>query len=110
MLLFSITGDIMGPALSGLDKLLKLPTGCGEQNMVKFAPNIFILEYLTKSQQLTDDIRAKALGFLKTGQFIIVQVSVSLLQGSHAWNPGKSLEFHFGISKSGNRLEFGVKT
>ncbi|XP_060581970.1 CD109 antigen-like, partial [Ruditapes philippinarum] len=38
----TLIGDLMGPSINGLDKLLKLPTGCGEQNMLKFAPNIYI--------------------------------------------------------------------
>ena len=57
----------MGPALGGLDQLLKLPTGCGEQNMLKFAPNIYVLEYLTNTEQLTSSVRDKAVDFLRTG-------------------------------------------
>ncbi|XP_078476069.1 pregnancy zone protein-like [Lampetra planeri] len=63
----TIAGDIMGSALQNLDKLLTLPTGCGEQNMVKFAPNIYIQEYLQNSGQLTDAVREKALNFLRVG-------------------------------------------
>ncbi|XP_061435746.1 alpha-2-macroglobulin-like [Lethenteron reissneri] len=63
----TIAGDIMGSALQNLDKLLTLPTGCGEQNMVKFAPNIYIQEYLQNSGQLTDAVRDKALNFLRVG-------------------------------------------
>jgi len=72
----------MGPALSGLDQLLKLPTGCGEQNMLKFAPNIYVLEYLTNIDQLTGSVREKAVGFLRTGiyysQLTITQIISSL--------------------------------
>ena len=57
----------MGPSLSGLDSLLKLPTGCGEQNMLKFAPNIFVMQYLTATNQLNGEIKDKAVGFMKTG-------------------------------------------
>jgi len=57
----------MGPALGGLDQLLQLPTGCGEQNMLRFAPNIYVLEYLTNTDQLTSTIHDKAIGFLHTG-------------------------------------------
>ncbi|NXL66195.1 A2ML1 protein, partial [Chordeiles acutipennis] len=64
---FSVIGDIMGPALQNLDQLLEMPFGCGEQNMVQFAPNIFILQYLNKTKQLDPEIKAKALKFLKTG-------------------------------------------
>jgi len=59
----------MGPALGGLDKLLRLPTGCGEQNMLLFAPNIYVLEYLGNTDQLTSSVRDKAIDFLHTGIF-----------------------------------------
>ncbi|XP_009081350.1 PREDICTED: alpha-2-macroglobulin-like protein 1, partial [Acanthisitta chloris] len=64
---FSVIGDIMGPALQNLDQLLSMPFGCGEQNMVQFAPNIFILQYLNKTKQLDPEIEDKALKFLTTG-------------------------------------------
>ncbi|KAM9388180.1 alpha-2-macroglobulin-like protein 1 [Phaethornis superciliosus] len=64
---FSVIGDIMGPALENLDRLLEMPFGCGEQNMVQFAPNIFILQYLNKTKQLDSQIKAEALKFLRTG-------------------------------------------
>ncbi|NXD24457.1 A2MG protein, partial [Spelaeornis formosus] len=64
---FSVIGDIMGPALQHLDQLLSMPFGCGEQNMVQFAPNIFILQYLNKTKQLNPEIKDKALKFLTTG-------------------------------------------
>ncbi|XP_072894323.1 alpha-2-macroglobulin isoform X1 [Hemitrygon akajei] len=63
----TVLGDLMGSAMENLDHLLKLPTGCGEQNMVKFAPNIYVLSYLQKTHQLTSKIKDKALGFLRTG-------------------------------------------
>ena len=58
----------MGPALSGLESLLKLPTGCGEQNMLKFAPNIYILQYLTNAHELNKQMEEKALGYMRTGK------------------------------------------
>ncbi|NWW85873.1 A2ML1 protein, partial [Rhynochetos jubatus] len=63
----TIMGDIMGNALQNLDRLLAMPYGCGEQNMVRFAPNIYIQQYLEKSGQLHPNIRAKAQGFLQSG-------------------------------------------
>ena len=61
-------GDVMGPSLSGLEKLLRLPTGCGEQNMIGFTPNIYVLQYLISTNQLTSEIESKAKEFMKTGQ------------------------------------------
>ena len=47
--------------------LLKMPYGCGEQNMVLFAPNIYVLDYLNETQQLTQEIKTKAIAYLNTG-------------------------------------------
>jgi len=66
----------MGPALGGLDQLLQLPTGCGEQNMLRFAPNIYVLEYLSNTDQLTSSVRDKAIAFLHTG-IIFIRVSAN---------------------------------
>ncbi|NXJ35941.1 A2ML1 protein, partial [Ciconia maguari] len=66
----TVMGDIMGNALQNLDRLLAMPYGCGEQNMVRFAPNIYIQQYLEKSGQLHPDIRAKAQGFLQSGEAV----------------------------------------
>ena len=58
----------MGTALQNLDKLVQMPTGCGEQNMVFFAPIIYVLQYLEKTELLTEEIRSRAVGFLKLGE------------------------------------------
>ncbi|KAM3616371.1 uncharacterized protein V6R79_016920 [Siganus canaliculatus] len=63
----SVLGDILGRALKNLAGLLKMPYGCGEQNMALLAPNIYILQYLRNTQQLTSDIKEKATKFLTSG-------------------------------------------
>ncbi|XP_073169348.1 alpha-2-macroglobulin-like protein 1 isoform X2 [Lepidochelys kempii] len=63
----SVLGDIMGTALQNLDRLVQMPSGCGEQNMVLFAPIIYVLQYLEKTGQLTPEIRERATGFLRSG-------------------------------------------
>ncbi|KAJ1122249.1 hypothetical protein NDU88_000748 [Pleurodeles waltl] len=60
-------GDIMGTALQNIDRLLTMPYGCGEQNMAKFAPNIYIMQYLRKTNQMTPEIKEKAVEYLKSG-------------------------------------------
>ncbi|XP_008823718.1 alpha-2-macroglobulin-like protein 1 [Nannospalax galili] len=60
-------GDIMGTALQHLDGLIQMPSGCGEQNMIIFAPIIYVLQYLEKTGLLTEEIRSRAVGFLKIG-------------------------------------------
>ena len=64
----------MGPSVKGLDKLLQLPTGCGEQNMLKFAPAVYITRYLLTLDQLDDETREKSLRYMQTG--IVVHISV----------------------------------
>uniref|UniRef100_A0A4W6CPT5 Alpha-2-macroglobulin bait region domain-containing protein n=1 Tax=Lates calcarifer TaxID=8187 RepID=A0A4W6CPT5_LATCA len=63
----SVLGDILGRALKNLDGLLQMPYGCGEQNMALLAPNIYILQYLRNTQQLTPAIMEKATNFLTSG-------------------------------------------
>uniref|UniRef100_A0A8C0YT04 Alpha-2-macroglobulin-like n=1 Tax=Cyprinus carpio carpio TaxID=630221 RepID=A0A8C0YT04_CYPCA len=63
----SVIGDILGRALTNLHGLLRMPYGCGEQNMAILSPNIYILQYLEKTEQLTSVIRERATGFLKSG-------------------------------------------
>lgn len=62
-----ITGDIMAPALSNLGKLLKLPTGCGEQNMMGMAPNVYVMEYLNGTGKKDVEIERKAKNHMRTG-------------------------------------------
>ncbi|ETE58885.1 Alpha-2-macroglobulin, partial [Ophiophagus hannah] len=64
---FCVLGDILGGAIQNIHQLLKMPYGCGEQNMALFAPNIYILNYLNKTGQLTEEIKSKAIGYLVTG-------------------------------------------
>ncbi|KAL4608609.1 alpha-1-macroglobulin-like [Arapaima gigas] len=63
----SVVGDILGQALHNLDGMLAMPYGCGEQNMALLAPNIYILQYLRATQQLTPALLQKATLFLQTG-------------------------------------------
>jgi CD109 antigen len=58
--LLSVVGDLMGPSIKGLERLVRVPTGCGEQNMIGMAPNVYVLTYLDKARQLTDELREKA--------------------------------------------------
>lgn len=61
------TGDILALSSNHLDSLVELPLGCGEQNMIHFAPSIYVLQYLDRSGQDNRDIRSRALGYMKEG-------------------------------------------
>ncbi len=57
----------MSPSLEGLDGLLKLPTGCGEQNMMGLAPDVYISNYLVNAQKYTGPIEARVMPFMEEG-------------------------------------------
>ncbi|KAK3096606.1 hypothetical protein FSP39_001625 [Pinctada imbricata] len=63
----SVIGDVMGPALSNLQDLLRMPYGCGEQNMASFAPNIFALQYLNNTNQQTKSVVEEAKRYMRVG-------------------------------------------
>lgn len=54
--------------MQNLQNLLQMPYGCGEQNMVLFVPNIYVLNYLNETQQLTEKVKSKAIGHLISGK------------------------------------------
>nr|KAG5706244.1 hypothetical protein BaRGS_019571 [Batillaria attramentaria] len=62
-----ITGDILGPIVENLDDLLKASYGCGEQNMVQFAPNTYVINYLRQTDQLTPELLAKSRRLMISG-------------------------------------------
>lgn len=44
-------GDLVGSIVGNLQQLIQLPTGCGEQTMVNFVPNLMVLRYLGVSRR-----------------------------------------------------------
>ena len=65
--LVSITPSIVGQQINGVEDLLGMPYGCGEQNMILFAPDVEILRYLKATPQLNPEIQAKSEIFINTG-------------------------------------------
>ncbi|XP_060078507.1 CD109 antigen-like [Ylistrum balloti] len=63
----SVIGDIMGPPLAGIEDLLQMSYGCGEQNLMKFVPNVFITRYLRATNRLSVEIKIKVEGLLNSG-------------------------------------------
>jgi len=53
----SIVGDLLGPTLDGLERLVRLPTGCGEQTMITFAPQVYVTGYLDAVNSLPAELR-----------------------------------------------------
>jgi CD109 antigen len=63
----AVTGSYLAQTIDGLDGLLQMPYGCGEQNMILFAPDVYITKYLEESGQLKPEIMAKAEKLMLTG-------------------------------------------
>jgi len=68
----SLIGDILGPALENLETLVRLPMGCGEQNMILFVPNIHVIGYLDASGIDNPELRAKAIKNMEKGMRLIL--------------------------------------
>ncbi|CAG9825408.1 unnamed protein product [Phaedon cochleariae] len=62
----SVVGSFLGPAMIHLENLMRLPTGCGEQNLARFMPNLIILQYLRVTRQLTPTVQNEATRILET--------------------------------------------
>lgn len=65
----------MGPALTNLKDLLKMPYGCGEQNMASFAPNIFVLQYFYNTNMDVSRVLDDALRYMRVGRYFGAQIS-----------------------------------
>ncbi|HEY94930.1 MAG TPA: alpha-2-macroglobulin [Dehalococcoidia bacterium] len=63
----TFTSSYLTQTIDGLEGLIQMPFGCGEQNMIVFAPDVFITKYLRESGQLKPEIMAKAEKLMITG-------------------------------------------
>ncbi|CAI5695208.1 unnamed protein product [Oreochromis niloticus] len=62
-----LVGDILALSINNLDSLVQLPLGCGEQNMIHFAPSVYVIQYLATSNQDDQELRSKALAYMMEG-------------------------------------------
>jgi len=62
-----LTGSYLTQTIEGLEGLLRMPFGCGEQNMILMAPNTFVLRYLKATDQLKPEVMARAEKLMITG-------------------------------------------
>jgi CD109 antigen len=63
----ALTSSLLTQTMEGLEGLIQMPFGCGEQNMMLFAPNVYVTRYLDASGQLKPEIMAKAEKMMITG-------------------------------------------
>ena len=66
--MFFISGDDpVSQSLNGIQRLIRMPYGCGEQNMVTFVPNIVALNYLACTGQVNPELSYNAIRFMEAG-------------------------------------------
>ena len=63
----AVTASFLAQTIEGLDGLLIMPFGCGEQNMMGLAPDVFISRYLEETGQMKPEVMAKAELLMTTG-------------------------------------------
>eukprot|EP00117_Sycon_ciliatum_P025588 scpid10737/ scgid21208/ Complement C3; Complement C3 beta chain; Complement C3 alpha chain; C3a anaphylatoxin; Complement C3 gamma chain len=74
--MIKVSGNVLShlSQLDGVDDMLEMPYGCGEQNMMRFSINVFVLRYLSRTcapestgQALNRLVKHKALMYMRTG-------------------------------------------
>jgi CD109 antigen len=63
----AVTASYLAQTIEGLEGLLIMPFGCGEQNMIGLAPDVFISRYLEETGQMKPEVMAKAELMMTTG-------------------------------------------
>ncbi|XP_071394440.1 CD109 antigen-like, partial [Centroberyx affinis] len=63
----AVVGENLGLSINSLDLLVQMPDGCGEQNMIHFAPSVYVVQYLSNYPQDHEEIRSRALGYMMEG-------------------------------------------
>ncbi|XP_033113133.1 murinoglobulin-2-like, partial [Anneissia japonica] len=90
------TGSMMGPTISAVigdvNKMIKKPTGCGEQTLIRVGPNVFVTKYMEQTNQMTSDFEKKAFRYLRQGY--AMELSFFKPDGSFSvWGPSHGTEF-----------------
>ncbi|CAL1539762.1 unnamed protein product [Lymnaea stagnalis] len=60
-------GSMLGPQIKNFRDLLRMPYGCGEQNMLNFAPNIFLTKLMLVLNKTFSDVLEQAKEFMLIG-------------------------------------------
>ena len=63
----AVTPSLVAQGFDGLDDLLGMPYGCGEQNLIFLAPDVEVLRYLLASGAAQPEIWAKAEHYINVG-------------------------------------------
>jgi len=58
---------MLSQVVEGLDKMLRMPSGCFEQTSATTYPNILVMDYMKTTGKITPEIQMKAEGFINAG-------------------------------------------
>ncbi|KAM9777955.1 CD109 antigen-like [Neosynchiropus ocellatus] len=87
----ALVGDTMALSIQHLEQLVQPPLASGEQNMIRFAPNVYVLQYLDRTNQVQPQIRSEALGLtafvLRCFQQarLLMSINYSVLAQARSW-------------------------
>lgn len=56
--------NIMQSSMENLDALVRLPQGCGEQNLLSLVPNVVVMDYMAGTRQKNELLKQKSIRFL----------------------------------------------
>lgn len=57
--------NIMQSSMENLDALVRLPQGCGEQNLLSLVPNVVVMDYMQGTRQKNELLKQKSMRFLQ---------------------------------------------
>nr|ANI85912.1 complement component C3 [Sinonovacula constricta] len=63
----SVMEDVVSVLVNGVENLFVEPMGCGEQTVLRLAPNVYAMEYLKNVGKVTNEIETKGHHFIQKG-------------------------------------------
>ncbi|MEQ8224055.1 MAG: alpha-2-macroglobulin family protein, partial [Candidatus Eremiobacterota bacterium] len=66
-ILVTLYPGLFSQVVEGLDKILRMPSGCFEQTSSTTYPNILVLDYMKKSGKITPELQMKAEDYINKG-------------------------------------------
>ena len=79
----TIYPGLFSQVVEGLDKILRMPSGCFEQTSSTTYPNVLVLDYLSKMKRITPEIQMKAENYINIGYQRLVTFEVQ--GGGFSW-------------------------
>lgn len=75
------TGDLLGPTVTGIERMLQMPFGCGEQILIGLGTVMYAAQYLQRTMRLSPPIQAQAVEQITAG--ILCHVVFNLINNQY---------------------------